>query len=457
MYFAKEHDIFELSKGQYLLINYISGAADIIDDACKSALESGNYSSLDKNTFENLISRKYFFSSNQEYDQYLRKLDTKLLNMEKFQIPNFLLIPSYNCNFNCSYCYQKSYEIEKFYGNKDYSKKVVDDMFVAMDEIVESIGNQANENSIKVTLMGGEPLFSHNNDILPFIFERLEDKKYKVSIITNGYELDNYIPFIKKVNIDFIQITMDGTKEIHDTKRFNIKHEGTFDVIVKNMRKALEAGINVEVRNNIDADNILNLPAFADVLLDLKKDYPNLLHPYIYILQDGGCSGNKTVIDEIESLKTVLALEKIHPNLRIFRKTFHGIDLINSIINNIPFRPKMSNCASCRNQYILDGHGRIYKCWFGVGNDEFNIGEFNSDLKINYVADNAWKRRNVKNLVNCLQCKYRYICGGGCANHTAIDPNTGIRREKCADFKTIMEIYFNHFFAENKNEEIICK
>lgn len=457
MHFAKEHDIFELSKEQYLLINYVSGAADIIDNSCKIALEKGDYKLLDKNIIDELISRKYLFSSIQEYEQYLFELDKKLLSVEKTQMPNFLLIPSYNCNFECSYCYQKSYQIEKFYGNKDYSKNIVDAMFAAMDKIIENTGNQENKDFIKVTLMGGEPLFSHNDDILPFIFEKLKDKKYKVSVITNGYELDNYIPFLRKLNIDFIQITMDGTKEIHDTKRFNNKHVGTFDVIMKNVKKALEAGLNVEIRNNVDADNILNLPAFAYTLSDLKNDFPNLLHPYIYILQDGGCSGNKTIINEVESLETVLALEKIYPNLNIFRKTFHGIDLINSIVNNTPFKPKMSNCAACRNQYILDGHGNIYKCWFGVGNDKFKIGNYISDLKICDVADTAWKKRNIINLKKCIQCKYRYICGGGCANRATIDPDTGIRREKCADYKKIMGIYFNHLFVENRNEEIICK
>lgn len=457
MHLAKEHDIFEISKEQFLIINYLSGAADIIDYRCKSALEKGDYSLLDKNVVNELINRKYLFLSVQEYEQYLMGLDKKLLSIEKTQMPNFLLIPSYNCNFDCSYCYQKSYEIEKFYGNKEYSKLIVDNMFSAMDSIIVNTGNKENKDFIKVTLMGGEPLYSHNNDILPFLFERLKDKKYKVSVITNGYELDNYIPFLKEINVDFIQITMDGTKDIHDAKRFNNKHLGTFNVIIENVKKALEAGFRVEIRNNIDADNILDLPAFAKVILDLKSNYPNLVHPYIYILQDGGCSGNKKIINEMESLETLLILEKKYPEVKVFRKTFHGIDLINSILNNTPFSPKMSNCAACKNQYILDGHGSVYKCWFGVGNDKFKIGTYSSSLNISNNADTSWKKRNIINLKKCIYCKYRYICGGGCANRVNVDPITGIRREKCANFNKIIKIYFKYYLMESNSEEILYK
>lgn len=235
------------------------------------------------------------------------------------------MIPSYNCNLDCTYCYEKSYIIEKNFENMDYSEEIVDKLFSTMHELcnkheVES-GVHHEPGDVNVTLMGGEPLFSQNDTILSCIFDKLKDNGYKVSVITNGYELDHYIPHLIKLNLDFIQVTLDGTKENHDAKRFSREGIGTFDVIIRNIEMALRAGLCVAVRTNVDVDNVSNLPELAKLLYKIKQKYDNL-SPYVYILQDGGCLGNKTVINELESLKMLMKLEKSYPEVSIFRKHF---------------------------------------------------------------------------------------------------------------------------------------
>ena len=166
-----------------------------------------------------------------------------------------------------------------------------------------------------------------------------------------------------------------------------------------------------------------------------------------------GCNGNKKVIDELSSLKQVIELEKKNPSMAIFRKTFHGVEFIESVFANKQFYFRTSNCAASKNQYILDSEGDIYKCWFGIGNKSYKVGNFIPTLKIDQSQDLSWKSRNIMNLERCNLCKYRYICGGGCASRTSVEPLTGIRREHCANFYEIFSIYFPYLLRKKVEED----
>ena len=74
--------------------------------------------------------------------------------------------------------------------------------------------------------------------------------------VTNGYDLDKYIDLIKEVKFDFIQVTVDGPKQVHDKRRILAGGQGSYDRIMKNVELALKAGIRIHLRTNINRSNL---------------------------------------------------------------------------------------------------------------------------------------------------------------------------------------------------------
>ena len=72
--------------------------------------------------------------------------------------------------------------------------------------------------------------------------------------MTNGYSLENYIDILKGRSIREIQVTLDGTEEVHNKRRFLKGGDGTFEKIVKGVDACLENKITVNLRMVIDKE-----------------------------------------------------------------------------------------------------------------------------------------------------------------------------------------------------------
>ena len=68
-----------------------------------------------------------------------------------------------------------------------------------------------------------------------------------------------------------MRITLDGEKEIHDKRRVLCNGDGTFDVIVSNIKKFSEKGIRVKIRVNIDKENVDAYLKVKNVFKDIKN------------------------------------------------------------------------------------------------------------------------------------------------------------------------------------------
>ncbi|MEI8252586.1 MAG: hypothetical protein WCG25_02320 [bacterium] len=98
--------------------------------------------------------RKYLFENKNEYQNFLKKLDSRIEDLEKNSNPNFLIIPSYACNLNCTYCYEQTYQIK--HSNIIDKKKIIDKQFKIIDDIVKKISQnkeQFSNKDVKITIM----------------------------------------------------------------------------------------------------------------------------------------------------------------------------------------------------------------------------------------------------------------------------------------------------------------
>jgi uncharacterized protein len=289
--------------------------------------------------------------------------------------------------------------------------------------------------------MGGEPLLRCNINTIQYIFEQSAKRNYTIDIVSNGVDLSYFLDLFKKYKntLKHIQITVDGVKKVHDQRRIFHNGKGSFDLIINNMKLAIQNEILIVLRVNVDGSNINELSDLADLLV---KTFNNseFLKPYLYLLQDGGCSGEQNIINEKIGIETIFKLEEKNPNMAIFRKKFHPENFIESIFNDIPYQPVLRHCGAAKNQFILDCKSNVYKCWHGIGSNDYRVGVFYPKYELDDKKINDWFNRSVKAIPKCQKCKYRYICGTGCpaAKHMS-DDAMDIKSPSCVDYKELLK------------------
>lgn len=441
MFLIKEIDFIDYNKNEMIMINLINGATDIIEKDIYKKIINNKFDEIDETIIKAMLKRKYLFKSEKDYNKFIEELDTRIEELEKKATPNFLVVPSYACNLHCIYCYEQTYMIQGT--TKIDPKEMVNLQFDRIDQIMEAYERKygKTEDDIRITIMGGEPLLKCNLDTVSYIFEKAKERGYTVDIVSNGVDLNCYIDLFNKYKdtLDHIQITVDGVKEIHDKRRIFHDGRGSFDLIMNNIKLAIENDVLIILRVNVDSTNIKELSQLADMLVE-KFNYNEKLKPYLYILQDGGCSGESNIVNEKIGIETIFELEHKNPNMKIFRKKFHPENFIESIFNDVPYQPVLRHCGAAKNQFILDCKSNIYKCWHGIGNNGYRVGTFYPKYELDYDKINAWFDRSVKVIPKCKNCKYRYICGTGCpaAKHMS-EENMDVKGPSCVDYKELIK------------------
>ncbi len=440
MKLINEVQFVKINDNEIVMLNLINAAADIVDVKTYDKLIN-NLETLDEDVLSKLKERKYIFDSDKEYNCFLTDLNKKIEYAEKNSPPCFLVVPTYNCNLRCTYCYERTYKIDNI--KEQNLLQIIDRQFDIIDNIVTKYKNKNldyyNPRNIRITIMGGEPLLRVNKNIVEYTFNKVKERGYSIDIITNGVDLDSFIEVLSQNCLDHIQITLDGSKEIHDKRRIYPNGKGSFEQIIKNIDIALKNNIKIYLRVNVDNENLYDLPELANILIDRFKKDDNL-KPYIYLLQDGGCAGDANVVKEEVGIEEIYKLEHEYPQMKIFRKKFHPEMFINSILHDLEFKPSLRHCGASINQYILDYKGNMYRCWHGIGNDNYRTGRYIPNLDENKEKNDKWNNRSVSNLKKCINCKYRYICGTGCpaATHKG-EKEFDIEKESCVDYKKLIE------------------
>ena len=164
------------------------------------------------------------------------------------------------CNLTCKHCYSLS-------ADKDFPGELsTDEVFRVMDDL------KAFRVPVLI-LSGGEPL------LRPDIFEISERAKvmgFYVGLSTNGTLIDEtLIDRVAAVGYDYVGISIDGLREMHD--RFRRK-EGAFDAAMRGVRLCRERGLKVGLRFTITGDNAADLPGVLTLMEDEGVDKFYLSH-----------------------------------------------------------------------------------------------------------------------------------------------------------------------------------
>ena len=383
---------FPIDENKWGIYNSYSASIIEISEKYYQALKANNFSEIEKEDLDELVNLNILTESD---DALVNKLKFELFK-SRYDTDNMHLTitPTYFCNFNCPYCYEESRP--KVFMSDETEQN-----------LIQFVTNRKPE-TLDVTWYGGEALLAFDRICsITHRFQKLV-KHYHASIVTNGYLMDrDKILKFKELGIDEIQITFDGTKEIHDKTRILRNGNGTFDKIVQNLETlfSITNEIRVAIRSNIDLNNKDHFYQLNNFISEHFKNKNIFVYPAMVMdleSPNGSSSCNST-------------------NCLLSKETFNEFmfkeytENNNEFIDFMPQEASLECMAKHINAFLIGADGEVYKCWLDVGKKEKSIMNINSPEKQNYNLMAAYMvDADVFEDKKCTNCVLLPSCEGGC-------------------------------------------
>ena len=410
--------------GDYFIVNPLYKSADFVSAEELNFLQNG----LDTNG--EFSERNYLVEENEEKRAfklaYLDFIDTR----EEDEIQLFF-VPNYSCNFACSYCYQEGYSPAE----SKMTTEVVDAFF-------NYIGTQFAGRKKYITVFGGEPLLPGESQrkIIEYLLQKSSEAKLDVAFVTNGYTLASYVDLLKTASIREVQVTLDGTKSVHDSRRYMKGGQSTFDKIIEGIDRCLQNNISVNLRMVADKDNLGNLPELARFAIEKGWTASPLFKTQIgrnYELHVCNSSPEK-LYTRTELYERIYELIKVYPEIIEFYKP--GFSIAKYIAENeeLP-SPLFDSCPACKTEWAFDFTGTIYSCTATVGKKGEELGTFYPVVTKNEEAISQWQDRDITTIEKCKTCEVALVCGGGCAS-VAKNKNGSTNAPDCRPIKELLSL-----------------
>lgn len=334
-------------------------------------------------------------------------------NLQRFssETLNLTIMPNLSCNFSCAYCYESL--------SHDHMKEEVSSSLVSFVD-----KKLATASKLTVGWFGGEPLldFELMGRLSKFFLASCtrHSAKYAATITTNGYLLTrNVVERLDEIGVTGIQVTLDGSEQVHDSRRTLRSGGPTFHRIVANLVELVESNprIAVWIRVNCDEQNI-------DTLDEFWEEIPEKLlrHCDIYFATVYGCCELENRLAAVDLGPTSATVRR---GSKAFRERLMELQLKSAnrgkTNNEKPvishsFQPKWFYCgANKSNSFVVDPLGNLHKCTVSFS-ENTRIGHLRADGSAEYDLKqlSKWLGVNPFSREKCRNCGVLPLCLGGC-------------------------------------------
>lgn len=236
---------------------------------------------------------RHFFVIDEDIDEFMLAEKVKYTlydcRLKEFDIKNYTVITTTECNARCFYCYEK--------GNNyvPMSEKVANDA-------AEYMMKTTKDGEINIMWFGGEPF--HNKKAIDIITGRLREnnREFKTTSITNGYYFDKETAkkAAEEWNLESVQITIDGLSETYK-KAKNYKNDDTdpLNTVMNGIKNLLNYNIFVIIRINVGFYNVNEVFELVDYIKGELSEHVGKFSIYPHKLFDGFTTD---ITEENESL-----------------------------------------------------------------------------------------------------------------------------------------------------------
>jgi len=431
------HNIFSRIKNSenFYILNPLSKNADILDPQSAAEYQSGQFSQP-----EIWQEKGYLVDPAAEEIRYRNEYLDFIDNREEDEIQIFF-VPTYTCNFACTYCYQEGYDPHK----EPFREEIIDAFFRYVDS--EFAGRRK-----YITIFGGEPLLpgEGTKKNMSYLIEEANRRNLDIAVVTNAYHLEEYVPLLKKGQIREVQVTLDGVEEAHDTRRPHKGGKPSFHKIVAGINASLAEGLPINLRMVIDKDNIEEIPKLAQFAIDQGWTENPLFKTQLgrnYELHF--CQkGPSRLYSRVSMYEDLYDLIKKHPHILEFHRPAYSISKFLWEQGEMP-DPLFDSCPGTKTEWAFDYTGQIYSCTATVGKQGEALGTYYPEITRKDEILEEWEERDVTTIPECADCSLQLACGGGCAS-VAKNKSGRIKSPDCRPVKELLEMGVSLYFEEGE-------
>lgn len=248
------------------------------------------------------------------------------------------------CNFRCFYCMPKD------------AKFVSSSQYLQPEELHQICKGLIPFGIEEVRITGGEPTIRNDFSTIMEMIGTLSLRK--LGLTTNGVYLKKYLPLLKKVNCNYINVSLDSLIE----KRFNeITYSKNFTKTLDSILEAKDMGFAVKVNTvlfrGVNDDEINNFITFSEM--------NNIEVRFLEMMKIGMAnnSQNRMFISAGEALESIKEKRTLHPVL--VEKDSTSFNFTTDKGGKVGFiasesQPFCGNCSRLRLTY----DGKLRACLF---------------------------------------------------------------------------------------------
>jgi len=398
----------EDNNGEQLVYNTLTGSITRVDAQLAYMLERNDLANVEVPGCSELLGDlrgqgvvvDEKFDELAEYEKMHKRWKEGKENVE------FNVLLTYDCNFECPYCYQgRGEKGQQIHGYRYMSPELL----ASVKKFIKRTAQERGAKKLELVLYGGEPFLPGAREMGIELTDEISrwagenGLGFKLHALSNGSLMDERLVRWLSEYKTRLQIPVDGNPEMHNRYRFYKKdRKGSFDDVTRVLAMTKGTDIETHIRISLTDETF---PTMENLLDELKKRglahvYPDFC--YITAFTDA-CAGfeGHTLPD--------LKLFRIMPEL--WRKAHEkGFPLdIRPQVQPLP-------CSSVADgSYILDPFGEVYKCWELVGLKEHMVGRIDGEGNLEKTAVYGdVLERNPVNIEACRNHAYLPSCGGGC-------------------------------------------
>jgi uncharacterized protein len=345
------------------------------------------------------------------------KIVSKSCSGSELYLPTSVtLLPTYDCNLRCKYCYARAGEEVGKVMDKEVAKS-------SLDFIIEN-AIQLKKRQIHLGFHGGgEPLYPANRQLLDYAVNYLKEKakssnlKYSISAVSNGLWGENTFKWAIE-NLNNVNISLDGPKDIQNSQR-PIDEEGkigSYDIVI-NTIKMLEATKTKDgkkfpygIRATITDASVGRMEEIIGFFHSVSSNKSFHLEP---LFECGRCAKSNAKSPKPEDfLENFLKAERKAKELGI--EIYYSGGSLEKIGQTF--------CGACGSNFFVTPNGYVTSCLEACRENDavsnvFYIGKFNAQTKqFEFDNDriNTLKGRRVEKISFCEYCFGKYNCSGDC-------------------------------------------
>lgn len=356
---------------------------------------------------------------------------TFLIKMGMSNSLNVIFQLTDRCVLSCKYCFAKG-------SHSEYGKNTLMSTELLAQAIIQSFGTHHKEVVFEWT--GGEPFLAGINfyENVNEIQQKFANKTFQNIVQTSGYLYDNkLIDFLINNNF-YLSMTIDGPRDIHDFNRPANGNKSSLSKILITRDYIIEKQGTCGSICTITKKSIGNEAKILKYYRSLKIDSFHS-NPYIYFSKNYVKDKSIALTNEdyatyfINQFNAWFEQGKKIPIPTTLDYIMHSMNAKTELSNTI-----CTFGGRCLTNFItIAPNGNAYTCPKFIGIETMLLGNINKAAIADILSDKSPQMSKIINerisaINKCEKenCKYLYLCNGGCPYYSFINSDGENIKEK---------------------------